>query len=137
MTGAAEWNALLQACAAVFTWMIRVADAEGTRAHDAYHRFLEVHGIQDARDERLASLAVGVDIPRQRRVEAWIIAVRLRRRPRLELRLQPDVGPQEEPLVLVLVRSWGLGLQLLPDLQDAGFARLRPSFGNSDLLATA
>lgn len=40
MTGAAEWGALLQACTAVFTWMIRVADAEGTRAHDAYHRFL-------------------------------------------------------------------------------------------------
>lgn len=64
MTGAAAWDALLQACVAVFTrpsfllfwtlvsaWvlcpgrrtvtrMIRVADPEGTHAHDAYHRFL-------------------------------------------------------------------------------------------------
>ncbi|MDI6773550.1 MAG: transposase, partial [bacterium] len=64
MTGAAEWDALLQACAAVFTrpsfilfwtlgsaWvlcpgrrtvtrMIRVADPAGTHAHDAYHRLL-------------------------------------------------------------------------------------------------
>jgi hypothetical protein len=64
MTGAAEWKALLRACAAVFTrpscllfwtlvsaWvlcpgrrtvtrMIGVADPDGTHAHDAYHRFL-------------------------------------------------------------------------------------------------
>ena len=64
MTGGAEWDALLRACAAVFTrpswalfwtlvsaWvlcpgrrtvtrMIGVADPEGAHAHDAYHRFL-------------------------------------------------------------------------------------------------
>lgn len=64
MTGAGEWAAFLQACAAVFTrpsvllfgtlvsaWvlcpgrrtvtrMIRVADPEAEHAHDAYHRFL-------------------------------------------------------------------------------------------------
>jgi hypothetical protein len=64
MTGTADWEALLRACAAVFTrpscllfwtlvsaWvlcpgrrtvtrMIGVADPEGAHAHDAYHRFL-------------------------------------------------------------------------------------------------
>jgi hypothetical protein len=70
MTGAADWEALLRACAAVFTrpscllfwalvsaWvlcpgrrtvtrMIGVADPEGEHAHDAYHRFLRAGAWQ-------------------------------------------------------------------------------------------
>jgi hypothetical protein len=65
--------------------------------------FREILGALDPGDQRLAALAVSVDVPGERRVEARIVAVGLGRLLRLELRLETDVGAQEELLLRVLV----------------------------------
>ena len=47
----------------------------------------------------LAALAVGIDVPGQRRIEAGVVPIGLGRLPAPELRLEPDVGAKEELLL--------------------------------------
>jgi hypothetical protein len=71
--------------------------------------------------KKAASVLVRLDahVPREGRVEAGIVAVGFRRLFVLELRLQPDIGPQEEFVLVVIGLRVFRVLRLLPACRHA------------------